>query len=56
MQILKNNNVIKNYIIPAILLPFIAILITIIFKFAFNLGTYFGTFVRGLYELVLRNF
>ncbi len=55
MQVL-NNKIVRNYIIPIILIPIIAVLLTIILKFTFNLGTYLGTFMRGLYELVLRNF
>ena len=55
MQVL-NNKIVRNYIIPIILIPIIAVLLTIILKFTFNLGSYLGTFMRGLYELVLRNF
>ena len=56
MRFIKNHELIKNYLIPLVLLPIVAILLTIILKFTFNLGAYFGIFMRGLYELVIRNF
>lgn len=56
MRFIINNEIIKNYIIPLALLPIVSVLLTIFLKFTFNLGTYFGTFMRALYELILRNF
>ena len=57
MQFLKKENkILYDWIFPIILLPIISIIGEIILKLTFNLGNYYGTFLRGIYELVLRNF
>ena len=63
MQILINNKylqklnkkIIINYILPIILIPIISLIGEYILISLFNLGNYLGTFLRGLYEIVLQN-
>ena len=55
MWILKENSFLTKYILPILMLPIISLILEIGIKFLFQLGNYFGTFMRGLYELVLRN-
>ena len=63
MQILINNKylqklnkkIIINYILPIILIPIICLIGEYILISLFNLGNYLGTFLRGLYEIVLQN-
>ena len=55
MRMLNIKNIFVNYCLPIILLPFIAIILEIFLKIFFNLGSYLGVFMRGLYELVLKN-
>lgn len=51
MQLLRENKILMNYVFPIISIPIIIILI----NFIFHLGKYYGTFIRALYELVLKN-
>lgn len=63
MQVLINNKylqklnkkIIINYILPIILIPVISLIGEYILISLFNLGNYLGTFLRGLYEIVLQN-
>lgn len=55
MRILKDNKILTNYILPILMLPVVSLILEIGIKFLFQIGNYFGTFMRGLYELVLRN-
>ncbi len=54
MQILENK-IIKNYILPIVFIPILCLISMVIINFIFSSGKYFGTFLRALYELVLKN-
>ena len=56
MQLLKENRIIKEYILPVIFLPIGCLILVPIVNFIFKLGAYQGTFLRALFELVLKNF
>ena len=55
MRILKDNEILKNYVIPILLFPISCLVIRYIISLIFQLGTLYGTFIRGLWELVLHN-
>jgi hypothetical protein len=46
-----NNN--KKIIICIILAPIIVFILSVVLTAIFNFGTYFGTFIRNLYSLVV---
>ena len=54
MQILKIKFV-DNYLIPILKILGLCLIIPVYSSFIFQSGRYFGTFIRGLYELVLKN-
>lgn len=51
MQVL-DNKVFKKYILPVITIPFVWISLNILVRFVFQIGKYYGTFIRGLYEII----
>lgn len=53
MQILKENNKIIKYILLIISIPFISVIIKEMIDFLFQVGRYHGTFIRGIYEIVI---
>lgn len=55
MQILKENKIIVNYVLPILMMPIVCLVLNELITFVFQIGKYYGTFIRGLYELVLRN-
>lgn len=55
MQILKLEKIIKSYILLIIFLPLSCYVFSILIKFLFYSGKYCGTFIRALYELVLKS-
>ena len=54
MQTLKENKILSRYILPIITIPFVCLFLNEIIKFLFQFGKYFGTFIRGLFEIVLK--
>ena len=52
MQILKESKLIKDYLLPILSLPIVCYILTVMITFIFQIGKYFGTFLRGLYQLV----
>ena len=55
MQVLKNNQILIKNILKVLSVPFICLILNEMIKFIFQIGKYSGIFMRGLYELVLRN-
>ena len=55
MQILKENKIVTKYLIPIIMLPVVCLILNYMITFIFQIGKYYGTFIRGLYELVLNH-
>ena len=55
IKIIKNieSNRIVKVILFILLSPFIAMFLTLILKTLFNLGTYLGTFLRFLFDIVV---
>ena len=56
MQILKENKIFSNYILPIISIPFVCMILNEVIKFLFQFGKYYGTFIRGLFEIVIKYF
>ena len=54
MQILKENKIFSNYILPIISIPFVCMILNEVIKFLFQFGKYYGTFIRGLFEIVIK--
>lgn len=52
MFVLKENKTLFKYILLIISIPFISFTFNIFTTFIFQIGKYFGTFMRALYELV----
>jgi len=55
MQILKEKNILKEYILPVLLFPISYFVINYLVTLIFQIGKYYGTFFRGLFELVIKN-
>lgn len=55
MQILKDKNVLKEYILPVMLFPFSCLILNYLVTLIFQIGKFYGTFLRGLFELVIKN-
>ncbi len=55
MQILKDKNILKEYILPVLLFPICYIIFNYFVSLIFQIGKYYGTFFRGLFELVIKN-
>ena len=53
MQVLKENKILVKYIFPILSIPFISLVLNELITFIFQIGKYYGTFIRGLYEIVL---
>ena len=53
MQVLKDNKVIVKYLLIILSIPFISLVLNELITFLFQIGRYYGTFMRGLYEIVL---
>lgn len=53
MQTLKESKILNTYILPIISIPFICLFLNELIKFLFQVGKYFGTFTRGLFEIVI---
>jgi len=55
MQFIKENKVLKEYLLPFVLLPIICMFLEPVIMFIFKLGAYQGTFFRAIFELVLNS-
>jgi len=55
MQFLKEKNIVTEYVLPIILFPVWCIIIKYITNLLFQIGTLYGTFFRGLFELIIKN-
>ena len=55
MRLLKDNKILREYIIPIILFPFSCLIIRYIASLLFQMGIFYGTFFRSLLEMVLHN-
>ena len=55
MQFLKENNIIKEYVLPIMIFPVFCILTKYLATLVFLIGKIYGTFFRGLFEMALKN-
>ncbi len=55
MQILKEKNIIKEYLLPVMLFPISCLLLNYLVNLIFQIGKFYGTFFRGLFEIVIKN-
>lgn len=53
MQVLKENKIIVKYLFIILSIPFISLVLNELITFLFQVGRYYGTFIRGLYEIVI---
>ncbi|MEG1597088.1 MAG: hypothetical protein RR359_02305 [Bacilli bacterium] len=52
-SIIKSNKKTIMLVLTILAIPFVLIMLEIGIVFIFNLGTYLGTFMRGLYQIVV---
>ena len=55
MQVLDLKDKIKEYVIPIILFPIVCLILNYLVTLIFQIGKYYGTFFRGLFQLVIKN-
>ncbi len=55
MQVLDLKDKIKEYVLPILLFPFICLILNYFVTLIFQIGKSYGTFFRGLFELVIKN-
>lgn len=54
MQVLKDNKIIIKSLLMILSIPFISLVLNELITFIFQVGKYYGTFTRGLYEIVIK--
>lgn len=55
MQILKLKQFIREYGLAILLFPFIVILANYLIELIFQIGKLYGTFFRGIFQIVVKN-
>ena len=55
MQVLELKTKLKEYVLPILLFPICCLILNYLVTLIFQIGKYYGTFSRGLFELVIKN-